>query len=311
MFNEEEVLPHTIAEVTKAMEGYTHPWELILVNDGSTDHSLEIAEGIKKEYPHLSLCSHAINQGRGKAIRTGFERAEGEIIISAEADLSYSPHYIREMAELLDTHPLVEVVIASPYSRGGKVIGVPPLRAWISRVGNQILGYALGGEIKTTTGMLRGYRQYVLRSLDLVSDGKEIHIEILSKVQALGFRTKEIPATLTARRAGRAKFSFFKTSKSHLLLSFYERPFMVFGLFVMLLLMLGLMGGAYVTYLRFALVLNPDRPLITLVVILVLGGLQALSFGFIGTQIGTLKRELYRIQKENLTLYAFLKKFLK
>jgi hypothetical protein len=142
----------------------------------------------------------------------------------------------------------------------------------------------------------------VLDGLELESKGKEIHLEILSKALALGYRVLEIPAVLRGRKKGRSKFRFRGTAVSHLLFSFNERPILIFGTLGMLLLAGGVAGGVYVSILRFQGLLNPGRPLITLVVILMLAGLQILSFGFIALQIGALRREILKIQRENQLL---------
>jgi hypothetical protein len=142
----------------------------------------------------------------------------------------------------------------------------------------------------------------VLDSLELESDGKEIHLEILSKAMALGYRVKEVPAILRGRRKGRSKFKFRKTATSHLVFSIFEKPMVIFGFLGLLSLGIGLLMGLYVAYLRFSGELTPGRPLITFAILLILGGIQILSFGFIAIQIVSLRREILRIQKENLEL---------
>ena len=84
---------------------------------------------------------------------------------------------------------------------------------------------------------------------------------------------------------------------------------MVFGVIGILTLGIGFVIGAYVAYLRFAGELTPGRPLITLAILLILGGIQILSFGFIAIQIVSLRREILRIQKENLELRKDFKDF--
>jgi hypothetical protein len=156
--------------------------------------------------------------------------------------------------------------------------------------------------IHTSTGIFRAYRRKVLDSLELESDGKEIHLEILSKALALGYRVKEIPAILTGREKGRSKFKFRKTTVSHLAFSVFEKPMILFGFLGLFALGIGFLIGIYIAYLRFSGELTPGRPLITLALLLILGGIQILSFGFIAIQIVSLRREILRVQKENLEL---------
>jgi hypothetical protein len=156
--------------------------------------------------------------------------------------------------------------------------------------------------IYTSTGIFRAYRRRVLDFLELESDGKEIHLEILSKAIALGYRVKEIPAILKGRQRGKSKFKFKKTATSHLVFSAFEKPMILFGLLGLVTLGIGLLIGVYIAYLRFSGELTAGRPLITFALLLILGGIQTLSFGFVAIQIVSLRREILRIQKENLEL---------
>jgi hypothetical protein len=162
--------------------------------------------------------------------------------------------------------------------------------------------------IYTSTGIFRAYRRKVLDSLELESDGKEIHLEILSKALALGYRVKEHPAILSSRKRGKSKFKFRKTAVSHLIFSVFEKPMIIFGFIGLLTLAIGLLFGLYIAYLRFSGGLTPGRPLITFAILLILGGIQILSFGFIAIQIVSLRREILRIQKENLELRNEIRK---
>src|SRR4030042_6644956 len=153
-----------------------------------------------------------------------------------------------------------------------------------------------------STGVFRAYRRKVIDSLELESDDKEIHLEILSKAIALGYRVKEVPVVLSARTKGKSKFKFKKTAISHLVFSAFEKPLIVFGFIGLLTLAVGLLIGLYIAYLRFSGDLTPGRPLITFALLLILGGIQILSFGFVAIQIVSLRREILRIQKENLEI---------
>jgi len=242
------------------------------------------------------------------ALRKGFRESSGEIVVSTDADLSYNPQYILDLVGTLKKEPEIDFVLASPYMPGGGVKDVPTLRLCVSKLGNRILRLVMPNRIYTSTGIFRAYRKKVLDSLELESDGKEIHLEILSKALALGYRVKEIPAILTGRKKGRSKFKFRKTTATHLAFSVFEKPMIVFGFLGLLTLGIGFLIGIYIAYLRFLGELTPGRPLITLALLLILGGIQILSFGFIALQIVSLRREILRIQKENLELRNEIRK---
>jgi glycosyltransferase involved in cell wall biosynthesis len=302
MFNEAENVEATLSRVNETLASFDGTYEIIAVNDGSLDRTLEILDRLAKQDGKLRVVSYSKNIGRGMALRKGFKESEGEIIVSIDSDLSYSPHYIFDFVETLKREPEIDFVLASPYMPGGGVQNVPIFRLSISKWGNKILRLAMPNRIYTSTGIFRAYRRKVLDSLELESDGKEIHLEILSKAIALGYRAKEIPAILTGRRKGRSKFKFRKTAISHLVFSAFEKPMILFGFIGFLTLTIGLLIGMYIAYLRFLGDLTPGRPLITFAILLILGGIQILSFGFIAIQIVSVRREILRIQKENLEL---------
>ena len=302
MYNEAENVEATLRRVEEALGSFEGTYEIIAVNDGSLDNTLEILNRLAEQDGKLKIVSYPNNMGRGMALRKGFKESSGEIIVSIDADLSYYPNYIIDFVETLRAEQDIDFVLASPYMPGGGVQNVPVLRLWVSKLGNKILRLAMPNRIYTSTGIFRAYRKKVLDSLELESDGKEIHLEILSKALALGYRVKESPAILTSRKRGKSKFKFKKTAISHLVFSVFEKPMIIFGFIGLLTLAIGLLIGLYIAYLRFLGDLTPGRPLITFALLLILGGIQILSFGFIAIQIVSVRREILRIQKENLEL---------
>ena len=307
MFNEAENVKATLDRVKETLASFNGTYEIVAVNDGSLDNTLEILNRLAKKDGKLKIVSYPKNIGRGMALRRGFKESGGEIIVSIDADLSYSPQYILDFVKTLEREPEVDLVLASPYMPGGGVQNVPALRLWVSKLGNKVLRLAMPNRIYTSTGIFRAYRKRVLESLELESDGKEIHLEILSKALALGYRVKESPAILTSRKRGKSKFEFRKTAISHLVFSVFEKPMIIFGFIGLLTLTIGFLIGIYIVYLRFSGDLTPGRPLITFALLLILGGIQILSFGFIAIQIVSLRREILRIQKENLELRKEIK----
>jgi len=307
MYNEEENVGNTVRRICDEMHDFPRPWELILVNDGSTDGTLDAAKRLEKNVEQLRVVSYPDNRGRGMAMRKGFEAARGEIVATTDFDLSYSPDHLLKIFETFERNPDVDIVLGSAYMPGGATSGVPWKRLAASRLGNMILGFAMGGGLHTITCILRGYRRHVLDMLDLESDGKEIHLEILSKALALGFRVKEIPAHLRGRTGGKSKFRLRATSSTHLLFSFFERPMLIFGVIGALLVLAGLVSGAAIAYMRYAGTLNPERPLMTLTILLVIGGVQVLTIGFVSLQVLALRKEIYKIQGQNRYLLKFIR----
>ena len=302
MFNEEANVATTISRIKEAMKGFRGTWEFVMVNDGSTDGTWETAKALAAAEPNVRVVGYPQNAGRGKALRTGFAAAEGRIVASVDFDLSYSPDHILRMYDYLEANPGVDIVLASAYMPGGRSAGVPLGRLMASVLGNIVLKHALGGKLHTLTCVVRAYRREALEALDLESDGKEIHLEIISKAQSLGLRIAEIPATLTGRKKGKSKFKLRKTSTSHLVFGIVERPMLLFGAVGLLLLLLGLIDGGYILYKWHTGTLNPSRPLMTLLVILIVGGFQVLAFGFLAFLIGMLRRTITRLESRTRVL---------
>lgn len=302
MYNEADNAASTLSRVKGVLDKTGKSYEIVPVNDGSADETLSILHDMEGKDPRVRVVSYPNNIGRGKALRAGFTVARGEIVVSMDADLSYDPEYILDLVRVFDREADVDVVLASPYMKGGQTEEVPLVRLLVSRLGNMILSVSLPGKFRTVTCIFRAYRRKVLESLDLESTGKEIHLEILSKVLALGFRVREVPATLKGRKKGRSKFRFRGTAVSHLMFSILQKPMMIFGMIGIGLLVAGLITGGYIVYLRYAGNLNPIRPLMTIVILLLLGGIQLLSFGFIAILVGILRKEILKVQRESLEI---------
>ncbi len=304
MFNEEENLAGTVDRIaaTLAADFHDGPWEIIVVDDGSTDETFEVARRLAKDpaYPWLRVKGYATNRGRGMALRTGFAAARGQWIVSTDADLSYDPKYILDLCSVLRARDEIDIVLASAYMPGGGVENVPFGRIFVSKLGNRLLSWFMspgGQRIHTITCVFRAYRREVLEAMELESDGKDIHLEILSKALMLGYRVTEVPAVLRRREKGRSKFKFRATAASHLIFALFERPILIFGMFGIAAMLGGLAILAFATmqWLR-GQAFNWSRPIMTIMVLLLLGGLQMLAFGIIGTQFVNLRKESIKIQ---------------
>jgi len=307
MYNEGPWIVENAGKILRALQRLETGWELILVDDGSTDDTYERIQALIEKEPHLRLLSYPVNRGRGYALRKGFEMARGKYVITTESDLNWGTEIINKLyAKLKECE--VDMVIASPYLKGGKLDSVPWKRAFLSKFGNKILTWAVPGRLTMVSGMTRGYRKEVLDSLLLESDGKEIHLEIVSKALATGFKVVEMPEILSWKgqesRAEQKKTGFRAGSliRSHLNFSFYEKPMMLFGVVGLVLLLLGIGFGVHIAILRYRGALTPNRPLVTLTIIFILAGIQILTLGFIANYIGSLRKEIFKIQKQNKDL---------
>jgi len=294
MYNEEDNVEHVVKITNEVMKNYAD-FEIICVNDGSSDKTLERLEKEKEKYPSLEIVTYRANRGMGYALKKGFEKARGDVIITLDADMTFDPRDIPKLMEKIDEY---DMVIGSPYIKGGELEGVPWYREIISRLGNFVLSRSMPYNVKSTTTVFRAYKKELLDSIDIESERMEINPEILAKAGSLGYRVIEVPVKLSTRIYGESKFNFMSGAKGHFWLSAYEKPFIIFGFFGLLLIIIGLISGAYILNLFLNNRLDPNRPLINMTVLLVVSGLLVLLFGFVSNQVLQIKREILKMRRD-------------
>lgn len=206
-FNEERCIEDSTRKILSILPTFFDSWELILVNDGSTDRSLELLNNINN--PSLRIVSSTRNQGRGRALLNGVGFATGQIIVTTEIDLTWGDVIIYELVKnLIDKN--LDVVIASPHMPGGELQNVPLKRILLTNFGNLLIRSLTHMKITMSTGMTRAYKASVIKPLQVVANGKEAYLEILLKLYTLNFRIGEIPATI--RWNGKGKNGVRKSS---------------------------------------------------------------------------------------------------
>lgn len=306
MFNEEENVQRTLFEVNNVMKD-SSDYEIIVVDDGSSDNTYSLLNNLASKNDHIHVFKHQVNSGMGKAIRTGFEGSDGDIIVTIDADLSYKASHIPILVSELLKDDSVDIAVGSQYMDGGGVKNIPFSRLFISKVANKFIGFSMTENLSTVTGVLRAYRRDVLESMELESNGTKINLEILSKAIATGSKIKEVPVVLEGRELGESKIKIKSKTISHVLFSFYEKPMILFGVIGLFMLLIGIISGIYLFYQYLLGTLDPTRPLMIFMVLMIIAGIQILIFGFIATQISLLKREIFIVQKENKLLRKRLK----
>jgi dolichol-phosphate mannosyltransferase len=195
-FNEAGIIEDAIRQMLAQLETLPGRWELIVVNDGSTDESAMLAEAVALETPSLRVLGYVRNRGRGHALHTGIMAARGDVIVTTEIDLSWGETVVHDLVGALTRWPDVDIVVASPNLPGGGYRHVPAKRVWISRLGNRVVRLCMANAVTMNTGMTRAYRRDVIQSLPLTEEGKEFHLEVILKATAFGYRIHEIPAVL-------------------------------------------------------------------------------------------------------------------
>lgn len=304
VFNESANVFSTVARAREVLDtlGPDKPYELLLVNDGSTDDTLEQANRCAASNPCLRVTGYPVNAGRGKALRTGFAAARGRFVAAIDADLSYDPKFILDLLAALEARPDVDFAVGSPYMPGGATEGVPPMRLLISKLGNRVLRWMMPGDFRTYTSLFRCYRRQVLADLVLESDGKELHLEIMAKAIALGYRGVEVPATLRSRKKGKSKFKFRRIAQSHIEFGLNEKPMLVFGVAGLALLLIAVALGIVLLVESARGSHMGGRPITLFTVFIGLAGLIAFAVGFIAVQNVSLRNEVFKVKRQNVRL---------
>jgi glycosyltransferase involved in cell wall biosynthesis len=260
-FNEALMLMSSLTEIYLYLHSLAdrYRFEMIVVNDGSTDETGAIADVFAASRPEVMVLHHKVNFRIGQALRYGFGRSTGRYVVAFDSDLSYAPEHIGRMVDaLISQH--ARVVVASPYMTGGRTTAIPWNRRVMSAGVNRILSASTQSHVATVTGMVRAYDGQFLRSLTLKAMGPEINTEILYKAQIMRARIIEVPAHLDwsgqTERLQTRKVSLKVSATSKLLVfaSFLFRPivfFVVPGL-VLLLISLWSIAALALTVLRTA-----------------------------------------------------------
>lgn len=236
-FNEAAIVQQNLARLCDFMSSLENEyrWELIVINDGSTDDTGQIAEAFACSRDNVRVLHHQKNFGIGQAFKFAFDQCHGDYVITLDLDLTYSPDHIRLLLQRIRTTG-AKVVVASPYMNGGSIANVPRLRRLLSIWANRFLAWMARGTLTTFTSMVRAYDGRFLRTLDLKSLGMEVNPEIIYKAMLLGARIEEVPARLDwgadrtdrVRTRSRLTIKLLRHMMSVLLSGFLFRPVIFF-----------------------------------------------------------------------------------
>lgn len=240
-YNEAALIEENLQKLCDYMRGLEkhYRWEIIVINDGSKDETGVLAEKMAEMEPGVRVHHHRINQNLGGALQTGFKLAKGDYVVVMDLDLTYGEDHIARLLTSIREND-ADIVIASPYMKGGKNTGVPRFRLLLSKVVNQIMRIMAPEKIYTFTGMVRAYKRSFLTKLNLKSTTYAINPEIIFKGLILRANIVEIPAHLdwSAQKSKNrvSSIRIFSGIMGGLMSGFIFRPYVFFMTIGMILL---------------------------------------------------------------------------
>lgn len=209
--NEEEVIAGTLRGIE---ENVTCDYEVIVVNDHSTDATCRVVEDFSGKYSGVKLVNNDGQRGFAGALKKGFSVAAAEFVIPVMADLCDDPGTINEMC--LKAAEGYDIVCGSRYMRGGSKLGGPPIQSFFSRLVGISLRRIIGIPTSDVSNSFKLYRKEVLEAFDISSSGFEISMEIPLKAFFCGYAIAELPTFWKGREMGKSKFYIFKVAPNYI-----------------------------------------------------------------------------------------------
>ena len=306
LYNEEESLPELVQWIDRVATGNNLSYEIILIDDGSTDGSWGVVERLKGEYSQIRAISFLRNYGKSAALYEGFRMAEGEVVFTMDADLQDSPDEIPEMRRMIleDGYDLVSGWKKRRYDPVGK--------RWPSKFFNLTARVVSGIKLHDFNCGLKAYRRKVVKSIEVYG---EMHRYIPILAKHAGFRRiGEKVVEHRERKYGVSKFGIERMVKGYLdLISvsfmshFGRSPMYLFGSLGTLMFLFGGVTTVWVIAKKLIAQANglvwrgvTEQPLFYLALVAVVVGVQLFLAGFLAELVNrrSSDRNKYQIDKE-------------
>lgn len=280
LLNEEENIPILYQELIEVLTTLEEEYEIVFIDDGSTDRSLALLRDIQGKDSHVVVVSFRKNFGQTAAMAAGFDYATGDVIITMDADLQNDPKDIPQLLDRIKAGN--DVVTGWRYDRKDAFIN----RRLPSIIANKIISKTTGVNLHDYGCTLKAFRREVIKSVKLYG---EMHRFIPAIASGMGIDFTEVKVNHRARRFGASKYGISRTIRVVLdlmtvkfLLSYSTRPIQVFGLMGVVSGGIGFLIALIMTIQRqfFGVPLS-DRPLLFLAVLLIFIGIQFISLGLI------------------------------
>lgn len=299
-YNEEDNVRPLHDQIVEALDGLGRPYEVVAVDDGSTDRTLAVLETIVKEDSRWKVVVLRRNFGQTAAMSAGFDHATGDVIVTLDGDLQNDPADIPRLLEFINDYDVVS---------GWRANRKDPLlsRRLPSMLANWLISVTTGVRLHDYGCTLKAYRRVVVENLRLYG---ELHRFIPAIASWMGIAIAEVKTNHHPRRYGRSKYSIVRTVRVLLdliavkfLLRFSTSPIQIFG---GLGLAVGTTGGGLLVYLAGLKLLMDQsiggRPLLLLAILLLILGVQLVGMGLLGEMVArvyheTQRKPIYMVQR--------------
>lgn len=199
-YNEQENIPTLLQRVESSLQQIGKPFEVVIVDDGSTDDTPKLLAEAKTRLPWLRVIRMTRNAGQSAGFEAGFEAARGQLIATIDADLQNDPEEVPRLVKMMEEHPEYDMITGWRKDRQDT-----PFRRWQSRQANKIRNWISQDNINDSACSLKLYRAYAIKGLKLFNGA---HRFFPALVKMRGYHVHETPVKHSHRFAGTAKYGF-------------------------------------------------------------------------------------------------------
>ena len=285
VYNEEENVPILYERLKEVLDSLPYDYEIVFVNDGSTDRTGEILEEIAQKDKKVKVIEFARNFGQTPAMVAGMDYATGDVIVTMDGDLQNDPKDIPRLLEKIEEG----YDVVSGWRKNRKDAAVS--RKLPSKIANWLIGKLTGVKIHDYGCTLKAYRSDVIKRVRLYGELHRFIPALASTVTSVD-RIIEIPVEHHPRIYGKSKYGISRTFKviSDLFFiwfmkRFLQKPIHFFGLLGIVLFLLGALPFTYLVILKLTGHSIGNRPLLIISVMFILAGIQMFTTGLISEML--------------------------